>query len=210
MINKILENLIWLGHDGFLLKAGGQNIYFDPFRLKGDLPKADLLLISHEHFDHCSPEDIAQIATPETQIITEPNSAKKLSGRIKIMKPGESCEVDNIKIEAVPSYNLNKKFHPRDKKWLGFIVTVEGVRVYHAGDTDHIPEMKEIRADIALLPVSGTYVMTPEEAAAAALDINPQVALPMHFGDIVGTREDAESFARALAGKTRVKIPALE
>ena len=207
MIDQILDNLRWLGHDGFLLKAGGRNIYFDPFKIKGDLPPADLLLITHEHFDHCSPEDIAKIATPETAIITEPQSAEKLSGKIKIMQPGESCEIDNIKIEAVPSYNTNKKFHPQANKWLGFIVTVDGVRLYHAGDTDHIPEMKNFKADIALLPVSGTYVMTAGEAVQAALDIMPQVAIPMHFGAIVGELSDAEKFASALEGKIRVEIP---
>lgn len=207
MIDRILDNLIWLGHDGFLLKSGGVNIYFDPFQLKGDLPKADLLLITHEHFDHCSPEDIAKIATPDTEIITEPQSAKKLSGRVRTMAPGESCEIGNIKIEAVASYNLNKKFHPRANNWLGFVLTVEGIRIYHAGDTDYIPEMKDIKADIALLPVSGTYVMTADEAVQAALAINPQVAIPMHFGAIVGELSDAENFARALAGKIRVKIP---
>ena len=207
MIDQILDNLRWLGHDGFLLKAGGRNIYFDPFKIKGDLPPADLLLITHEHFDHCSPEDIAKIATPETAIITEPQSAEKLSGKIKIMQPGESCEIDNIKIEAVPSYNTNKKFHPQANNWLGFIVTVDGVRIYHAGDTDHIPEMKNFKADIALLPVSGTYVMTAGEAVQAALDIMPQVAIPMHFGAIVGELSDAEKFASALEGKIRVEIP---
>jgi L-ascorbate metabolism protein UlaG (beta-lactamase superfamily) len=207
MIDKILENLIWLGHDGFLLKAGGINIYFDPFQLKGDLPKADLLLITHDHFDHCSPEDIAKIVTPETEIITEPQSAEKLSGRVRTMAPGESCEINNIKIEAVASYNTNKKFHPQANKWLGFIITVDGVRIYHAGDTDYIPEMKDIKADIALLPVSGTYVMTADEAVQAALAINPQVAIPMHFGAIVGELSDAENFAKALENKIRVDIP---
>ena len=126
------------------------------------------------------------------------------------MAPGESCKIDNIKIEAVASYNINKKFHPRANNWLGFIVTVNGVRIYHAGDTDYIPEMNNFKADIALLPVSGTYVMTADEAVQAALDIKPQVAIPMHFGSIVGDLSDAESFARALADKITVKIPVLK
>jgi L-ascorbate metabolism protein UlaG (beta-lactamase superfamily) len=114
--------------------------------------------------------------------------------------------VDGITIEAVPAYNTNKQFHPRTNGWLGFILTVDGVRVYHAGDTDCIPEMKDIQADIALLPVSGIYVMTAEEAAQAALAIGPKIAVPMHYGDIVGVADDAERFAAALAGRVRVEI----
>ncbi len=206
MIDEMLKKMRWLGHDTILLHAGGKVIYFDPFRLAGALPPADIILVSHEHYDHCSPEDIKKIQTETTVIVTEPQAAKKVRGKIKVLKPGENCEVAGIHIEAVPSYNTNKKFHPKGNSWLGFIVDVEGVRIYHAGDTDFIPEMKDIKADIALLPVSGTYVMTAEEAAEAASVIGPKVAIPMHFGAVVGTKNDAERFAAALAGKVRVEI----
>ena len=206
MIEKILSNLEWLGHDCFRLRAAGKVLYFDPFQLAGEPTPADIILVSHEHFDHCSPEDIAKIKKQSTIIITEPRAAAKLTGNVKTMQPGQTLTLDGFTVQAVRAYNTNKKFHPQANSWLGFIVTVEGVRIYHAGDTDYIPEMAGYAADIALLPVSGTYVMTADEAAQAALAINPKVAIPMHFGSIVGADADARHFAAMLAGKIRVNI----
>jgi L-ascorbate metabolism protein UlaG (beta-lactamase superfamily) len=205
MVDKVFKNLRWLGHDAFLLRAAGKNIYFDPFQLGPGLPLADLICISHAHYDHCSPVDVLSIQQPSTLIITETEAAAKLSGKIMILGPGERREVEGIIIETVPAYNINKKFHPQGNRWLGFILTVDGVRIYHAGDTDYIPEMKDIRADIALLPVSGTYVMTAEEAAQAALVIGPKIAVPMHYAANVGSADDAARFAAALVGKVRVE-----
>ena len=122
------------------------------------------------------------------------------------MKPGESLDVDGLKIESVPSYNKDKDFHPKKNGWLGFIVETEGVRIYHAGDTDRIPEMKDFEVDIALIPVSGTYVMTAEQGVRAALDIHPKLAIPMHYGNIVGGEEDAIQFKKDLEGKIEVLI----
>lgn len=206
MVEKVFENLRWLGHDSFLLRAGGKIIYFDPFQLGPGLPPADIICISHAHYDHCSPADVLTIQQPTTLIVTETQAAAKLKGKIITLAPGERCEVEGVTIETVPAYNTNKQFHPQSNSWLGFILTVDGVRVYHAGDTDYIPEMKNIRADIALLPVSGTYVMTAGEAARAALAIGPKVAVPMHYGAIVGSTDDANRFAAALAGRVRVEI----
>ena len=206
MIDSIASNLTWLGHDGFRLAVDDTILYFDPFKLQGTPAKADIILISHEHYDHCSPEDVTKIQKPDTLIVTDRQAAAKLSGRVICLAPGESHTEGSIRIEAVPSYNTNKKFHPAANRWLGFIVTAKDVSIYHAGDTDRIPEMKTFKADIALLPVSGTYVMTAEEAAQAALDLKPAVAIPMHYGSIVGERSDAERFAHLLAGKIPVTI----
>ena len=206
MVEKVFKNLHWLGHDAFLLRAGGRIIYFDPFKLGPGLPPADIICISHEHYDHCSPADVLAIQKPSTIIFTEAKAAAKLKGKIMILAPGERREVEGLTIETVPAYNINKQFHPQGNSWLGFILTVDGVRVYHAGDTDYIPEMNKIRADIALLPVCGTYVMTAEEAAQAAIAIGPKIAAPMHYGAVVGTSDDAARFAAALAGKVRVEI----
>lgn len=208
MIETIFKNLRWLGHDAFLLKVENKNIYFDPFKIPDGLPEADIILISHEHYDHCSPEDIKKIKTKNTVFVTERGSAKKLTGKIIPLAPWEETEVADLQITAVPAYNLNKKFHPKANGWLGFVVTVGGVKIYHAGDTDHIPEMLKIKADIALLPVSGTYVMTPQEAARAALDIKPTIAVPMHCGSLVGTMEQAQEFRLALK-KTAIRVEIL-
>lgn len=200
----MLENMKWLGHDTFRIEAGGKVIYTDPFRLEGKQPKADLILITHEHYDHCSPEDVAKIAGDGTVIVAPGDCAGKLEGNVHRVRPGDTLTEQGIRIEAVPSYNTNKNFHPRSNNWVGYIFTVEGQRIYIAGDTDHIPEMKDFRCDIALIPVSGTYVMTAEEAVKAAQDIKPKVAVPMHYGSIVGSESDAEKFKKLYKGETHI------
>jgi len=204
MIEEMVDSIAWLGHDGFRIQ-GSKTIYIDPYQIAAG-PKADLILVTHEHFDHCSPEDVAKIQQPGTVIITEKDSIPKLSGDVREIKPGGSMTIDDVRIEAVPSYNTDKDFHPKTNGWLGFIVEMDGVRIYHAGDTDVIPEMKSFDVDIALLPVSGTYVMTADQAVEAALAIRPKIAIPMHYGAIVGDAGDGDSFKRDLEGKVTVRV----
>jgi L-ascorbate metabolism protein UlaG (beta-lactamase superfamily) len=204
MIDDIAKKIVLLGHDTFRIDSD-IIVYFDPYQISSE-PKADLILVTHDHFDHCSPEDVAKIQKPETVIVTEKDSAKKLKGDIRVMKAGESLNVSGIKIEAVPAYNIGKDFHPKENEWLGFIIEIDGVRIYHTGDSDFIPEMKDFNVDIALLPVSGTYVMTADEAVEAAVAINPNIAIPMHYGSVVGDEKDATRFKDALEGKIGVLI----
>jgi L-ascorbate metabolism protein UlaG (beta-lactamase superfamily) len=191
---SLLSKLHWLGHDSFRLD-GPPVIYFDPWKLPAGSPTADLILVSHEHYDHCSPDDVKKISSPQTVVVADRGAAAKLAGACA-MCAGDKITVGAVTIEAVPAYNPNKKFHPKSAGHLGYIVTVSGERIYFAGDTDHIPEMKAIRCDIALLPVSGTYVMTADEAVAAFNSIQPTVAVPMHYDDpdVAGTKADAQHF----------------
>jgi len=200
----MVKDIHWLGHVTFKI-VGEKTIFTDPFKVKEE-DRADIILITHEHYDHCSPEDVKKIRRPETIIVAPEDCAHKLSGNIRIVNVGDRINVGGIDIEVVPSYNTNKQFHTKERGWAGYIFTVKGQRIYIAGDTDYIPEMRTFKADIALLPVSGTYVMTADEAVKAALDIKPRVAIPMHYGSIVGSKADALKFADGLKGKIEVVI----
>ena len=189
----------WLGHDSFRIDGDNMVIYIDPYKI-ADGPNADLILITHDHKDHASVEDVAKIQRSDTVIVAASAAASKFSGQIHTVKPGDRLDVRGVSIEAVPAYNTNKfrspgvPFHPPESGYVGYIVTVKGIRIYHAGDTDAIPEMKSVHCDVALLPVSGIYVMTAEEAAGAAAMIHAKIIVPMHVGKGIGTLDDAERF----------------
>lgn len=199
MDENALKSIKWLGHAGFSITAAGKVIFIDPYEI-GDCGKADIILITHSHYDHCSVPDINKIKTSSTVFVTEKESASALSGDVRVVKPGDKITVSGVEIEAVPAYNIDKDFHPKKNNWVGFILTIGNNKIYHAGDTDLIPEMSSFSADIALLPVSGTYVMTADEAVEAAKLIKPKIAVPMHYDAIVGSKKDAIKFKNSLEG----------
>lgn len=197
------------GHACVKIK-GEKVIYIDPFQLKEE-EKADLILITHGHYDHCSIEDIKKISTAQTTIIITPDCQSKLppervkAGEVKMIRPRMELTVKGTRIEAVPAYNLKKDFHQKEEEWVGYIVNIEGKRMYHAGDTDLIPEMHSLKnIDVAFLPVGGTYTMDAKEAANAANIIQPKIAVPIHYGKIVGKREDEEIFKRLCQVKVEI------
>ncbi len=204
MLEQVLSRLGWLGHAAVLYE-GPPVIYFDPLGLH-NVRKADLVLVSHHHPQHCSVADIEKVRRAQTVVVADRKAAALIPPPVLAMEPGEEAKVGETLIQAVPAYNLKTHFHPQRAGHLGFVVTLEGIRLYYAGDTDFIPEMAGIDADIAILPVCGFTVMDAEEAARAALAIRPQVAIPMHFGGTLGSLEDAEAFRALLDGKIRVEI----
>jgi Predicted Zn-dependent hydrolases of the beta-lactamase fold len=215
----LIDALEWLGHSGFRVRIGGPRgpvVYIDPYRAP-DGPKADLIVVTHGHYDHFSPQDVERLAHARTWLVAPAAVVERLSGRVLSIAPGESLRPDGVRgveVSAVAAYNTSKRdregrvFHSREAGGLGYELNLRGERLYHSGDTDVIPEMDAVAGcDVALLAVSGTYVMTAPEAAEAARRIAPRLAVPMHWGDHIGTRADAEKFARLAPGEVRIMAP---
>ncbi|WP_371805132.1 MBL fold metallo-hydrolase [Candidatus Lokiarchaeum ossiferum] len=204
----------WLGHDSFMVMGKTKNIYFDPYQLeKKKYPKADIIISSHEHMDHCHPESINIISNEKTVLIGPKvcqNIFKKdipIKGEVKELNPYDKLSIEDIKITAIPAYNSHRfrspgmPFHPKEANHIGPIVEIDGVTLYHAGDADFIPEMKEIDVDIAFLPVSGKYVMDVEECVQAAENIQTKVIIPMHVGRGIGNLEATKELKEKLPNR---------
>ena len=201
--------ILYLGHSGFLIN-NEKKIAIDPYNVTdGALAeKADLILITHSHYDHCSIKDIQKLSKKGTIIVVSADAQSKISHvedvEMQIIEVGDELSFWGVKISAVPAYNVDKEFHPKSEGWMGYIIKMGNVVVYHAGDSDKIPEMSKLSGYgkdgnkfVALLPVSGTYVMTAEEAAEVASLISPNVVIPMHYGaGVAGTLEDAQRFVK--------------
>ncbi len=212
MTQDVLKRITWLGHASIRISGPSNTIYIDPWKLKSFQP-ADIILISHEHYDHFSKEDVAKLVTPATTIVTTPVVAGQLTGDVRAVRPGDTLTVKGIKIEVVAAYNIDKfrspgvPYHPQADNKLGFIVEVDGVRIYHSGDTDPIPEMANVKTDIAILPVGGKFTMTAAEAVQALRVLKPKIAIPIHYGAIIGSLADAEQFKRAAPVEVHILQP---
>ena len=194
------------------ISGGNMRIYVDPFRMTEAPKDADIILITHDHYDHFSPDDIAKVCKADTiLVVPEKMQAKSKEvagkvGRIETVKPGESRNIAGLELETVPSYNLMKPFHAKSAGWVGYIVTVDGKRIYVAGDTDATKEAKSVRCDIALVPIGGTYTMNAKQAAELINEIKPELTIPVHYGSIVGSPQDAKTFAGLVNDSIKVEI----
>ena len=201
----MIEKIHWLGHSCFRIEHA-KIIYTDPYKIAAQKNKADIILITHDHYDHLSLEDIEKVRKGDTIFVAPISAAKKLQGDVRIVKPNDTITIGDVAIEAVAAYNMNKEFHPQKNGWVGYILTIEGTRIYHAGDTDVIPEMKQVSVDIALLPVGGTYTMSAQAAAESLKKLKTKIAIPMHWGTIVGSADDAEEFKRLAPAEIEIRI----
>ena len=195
----MLDNIDVFKQNSIRIKSDAGTIYIDPFKIDNETHDADFILITHEHYDHFSPEDIDKIKKDDTVLVVpEKMEAKAANAGIKetqTVKPGTYHEIGNLELETIPAYNLLKPFHPKAAGWVGYILKVNGKRIYIAGDTDATKEAKEVICDIALIPIGGTYTMDAKKAAELVNEINPEIAIPTHYGSVVGKLSDAKIFA---------------
>ena len=200
----MLEGIELLGHSSIKIKKLNKIIYIDPFNIKNSLNDANYIFITHNHYDHFSENDIKKVKNNETIIIvTEDlytNTLKLGFSKMNIItvKPNETYQVEKIKFSTIPAYNTNKKFHPKENEWVGYIIELEENKYYIAGDTDITTENKNVKCDVAFVPVGGTYTMDFKEAATLINQIKPKIAVPIHYGSIVGTKQDAIDFVKLL------------
>ncbi|MBQ8513348.1 MAG: MBL fold metallo-hydrolase [Clostridia bacterium] len=197
MLGKITVNT----HSSIRI-ASEKIIYIDPFKLEGAPHDADIIFVTHAHFDHFSPEDIEKIAKPET-VYVMPESMQKdaakagiADGNLVMLTPEQKTEICGIPVETVPSYNIGKPMHPKKNGWLGYILTVGTQRIYIGGDMDATPEAAAVQCDIAMLPIGGTYTMNAKEAAALVNEMRPKTVIPTHYGSIVGLKKDEKTFLK--------------
>lgn len=205
----MLERFTWFKQAAFRWEGDGLTVYIDPWGIRDDDPPADVVFITHAHFDHFSQEDLERVRKEGTRFLAPHDVARELSGEITPVAPGDSLEVGGIRVQVVPAYNVVEErleFHPKANRWVGYVLELGGATYYHAGDTDHAPELSEVRADVAFLPIGGTYTMDPVEAGGLARAISPQLAVPMHYGFVVGSPSDADRFREAA---DPVKVEAL-
>lgn len=206
----MLENIEVLYHSSIKINRE-KMIYIDPFKIENEYHDADIIFITHNHFDHYSEEDIDKIMKENTKLIITEDLEQKVLEKVKkenviCVQPEKNYFVDGINFETIPAYNTNKQFHPKSNNWVGYIIDLNGIKYYFAGDTDITEENKKVKCDVAFVPVGGTYTMTAREAAELVNIIKPKIAVPIHYGSVVGTTKDAEDFVIRLNEKIEGRI----
>lgn len=207
----MLENIEVLCHSSIRFD-NGKVIYFDPFKIEESYNDADVIFITHDHYDHYSEEDIDKVVKKDTIIVAPEDLKTKLLKKgwkeeiFILVKPNESYIVKNIEFKTIPAYNVNKQFHPKGNNWVGYILELDGITYYIAGDTDITEENKKVKCDVAFVPVGGTYTMDYKEAAELINEIKPKIAVPTHYGSIVGSKKDGIKFSKLVNSEIKVEI----
>lgn len=206
-------------HSSICIRSGEQVVYVDPYQISTAPHDASLVLVTHSHFDHLDPDSLRAVMGGDTCFAAPANTVEELAGagvpasRIVSVFPGERYEIAGIPVETVAAYNLNKQFHPRENRWVGYVVEIADARIYICGDTDDTPEARAVNCDVVCVPVGGTYTTSAQEAAMLVAGMNPapKLAIPEHYGTIVGDPDCGKQFAKALAalvgGAVEVKLP---
>ena len=208
----MLENITCLGHSSIKIKLNDRIIYIDPYNLKESYMDADIIFITHSHYDHFSKEDINKIKKDNTKLIITKDLLEETldiditTNNILVVEPNKNYQIENICFSTIPAYNTNKPFHPKENGWIGYIIEINDIKYYIAGDTDITEENRRVKCDVAFLPIGGTYTMNKEEAANLANIINPKIVIPIHYGIIVGTKEDAKTFKQLLNSNIKCEI----
>lgn len=207
----MLENIEVLCHSSIKINKG-KVIYIDPFKIDKNYNDADIIFITHDHYDHYSKEDIEKVRKDSTIVVATKDVIDKLledgfnQDKVKIVYPNNLYMLDKINFETIPAYNTNKQFHPKENGWVGYILEIEGIKYYIAGDTDITEENRKVKCDVAFVPVGGTYTMDFKEAAELVNEIKPKIAVPTHYGSIVGTKQDGPEFIKLLKPEVKGKI----
>ena len=207
----MLDNIEVLYHSSIRIKRD-LVIYFDPFKINKEYNDADIIFITHNHYDHYSPEDIKKVRKKDTVVVAPIDLLDDLllllfvKESIILVKPDEKYNVKGIDFKTIRAYNINKNFHLKEYNWVGYLVTIKDIIYYIAGDTDVTAENKQVKCDVAFVPVGGTYTMDYKEAAKFVNEIKPKIAVPTHYGEVVGSKEDGKNFSRLLNSNIEYKI----
>lgn len=207
----MIRNIKWLGHSTIKF-LGNAIIYVDPYNINEEFNDADIIFITHNHYDHFSENDIKKCMNKNTKIIVTKDLYDEVlnlgfrESDILSVLPNKNYELGDISFSTIPAYNINKEFHPIEKDWVGYIINVNNIKYYIAGDTDLTNESGKVKCDVAFLPIGGTFTMDYKEASMLANEIKPKIVIPIHYGTLVGKKEDALNFKSNLGDSIKCEI----